>query len=77
MSARRRPRAKGGRLRGVPLLTLLGQLDGARIPGGCAHCDAYQTVRPVLAGVWRATVHHDDWCPWLAARRSGDEPVPA
>jgi hypothetical protein len=50
---------------------MLGPLDGARTPGGCDHCDAYQTVRPELEGVWRLTVHHDDECPELA-RRSGD-----
>ena len=42
---------------------ILGPLDGAHIPGGCDHCDAYQTVAPVEAGVWTITVHHDDWCP--------------
>jgi hypothetical protein len=47
------------------LTDLLGPLDGARIPGGCHHCDAYQTTHPVEAGVWSITVHHDDWCPVL------------
>jgi hypothetical protein len=47
---------------------LLGPLDGARIPGGCDRCDAYQPVEATLAGVWKITVHHDDWCPWVAAR---------
>jgi hypothetical protein len=45
----------------------LGPLEGARIPGGCEHCDAYQTVEPVAPGVWSLTVHHDDWCPFIAA----------
>ena len=49
------------------LVNLLGPLDGARIPGGCEHCNAYQTVRAVSAGVWNITVHHDDWCPVLKA----------
>lgn len=44
----------------------LGPLDGARIAGGCDSCDAYQTARPASAGVWRITVHHDDWCPVVA-----------
>lgn len=48
---------------------ILGPLDGARIYGGCAHCDAYQTVHPASAGVWKITVHHDDWCPWWRKRR--------
>ena len=45
----------------------LGPLDGERIPGGCETCDAFQTVEPVAAGVWMTTVHHDEWCPTLAA----------
>ena len=45
------------------LANMLGALDGARIPGGCDHCDAYQTVQPIVAGVWQITVHHDDHCP--------------
>jgi hypothetical protein len=49
---------------------LLGPLDGARIPGGCHDCNAYQVVRPESAGVWRIEVHHDDWCPFLAAREA-------
>ena len=44
---------------------MLGPLDGAQIPGGCDHCDAYQTVAPIEAGVWTMTVHHDDDCPVL------------
>lgn len=43
----------------------LGPLDGAKIPGGCEQCDAYQTCEPAEAGVWIITVHHDDWCPFL------------
>ncbi len=48
------------------LADTFGPLDGARIPGGCDTCDAYQTVTPVTAGVWIINVHHDDWCPTLA-----------
>lgn len=46
---------------------LLGPLDGARIPGGCEQCDAYQTVEPAGPGIWINTVHHDSWCPALVA----------
>jgi hypothetical protein len=49
---------------------ILGPLDGARIPGGCDHCDAYQTVTPLEAGAWRVCVHHDEWCPWLRQREA-------
>lgn len=49
---------------------MLGPLEGARIPGGCDHCDAYQTVVPLEAGVWSLNTHHDDWCPFLAEHES-------
>jgi hypothetical protein len=42
------------------LTNALGALDGARLPGGCEECNAYQTVRPVEAGIWSITVHHDE-----------------
>ena len=48
----------------------LGPLDGAQIPGGCDHCDAYQEVVPVSAGVWSINVHHDEWCPFLQNRQA-------
>jgi hypothetical protein len=48
------------------LANILGPLDSAEVPGGCDHCDAYQTVKPIEAGIWNITVHHDDDCPvWL------------
>jgi hypothetical protein len=50
---------------GGPLANVLGPLDGARISGGCYHCDAYQTMKTVGGGVWELTVHHDDGCPTL------------
>ncbi|MGH9106789.1 MAG: hypothetical protein ACRDZX_13340 [Acidimicrobiales bacterium] len=58
-----------------PITSLLGPLDGARIPGGCGHCSAYQTVQPLAAGVWNVTVHHDVDCPVYAriVARSEDE----
>ena len=65
MSAR--PKRKRPPL-GDVLLPILGPLDGARIPGGCDECDAYQTVSVVEAGVWSCTVHHDEGCPCPAAR---------
>jgi hypothetical protein len=46
---------------------MLAPLAGKRIAGGCDSCDAYQTVRAVEPGLWTVTVHHDDWCPLLAA----------
>lgn len=44
-------------------------LDGAQIPGGCEHCDAYQTTRIDGDGIVHMTVAHDDWCPWWTAER--------
>jgi hypothetical protein len=52
-----------------PVGKLLGPLDGGHIPGGCDHCDSGQTTPPLEANIWRITVHHDSWCPWLAERR--------
>jgi hypothetical protein len=50
------------------LRRLFGPRDGEGIPGGCEYCDAYQTVESVSEGIWRMTVHHDEWCPWLRQR---------
>lgn len=50
--------------------SLLEMLAGARTPGGCDHCDAYQTVDASQAPIFRVTVHHDEWCP-VIARMSG------
>ena len=52
-------------------LELLGPLDGARVPGGCEDCDAYQTVEAATLGVWVLNVHHDDDCPFLAEVQRG------
>lgn len=50
--------------------SMLGPLDGQRIPGGCGSCDAFQTVSPKSAGVWSLLVHHDVQCPeYLAMSR--------
>ncbi len=46
----------------------LASLDGARIRGGCDDCDAYQTIDATQAPLFMLTVHHDDTCPWLAAK---------
>jgi len=51
------------------LAQMLGRLEGARIPGGCDHCNAYQTAAPLRAGVWRLTVHHDQDCAWMRSRQ--------
>lgn len=48
------------------LLNLLGPLAGARIAGGCHHCDAEQTITYVEPLVWSVTVGHEDDCPILA-----------
>lgn len=47
--------------------------DGAQIPGGCDHCDAYQIVRADAYGadMHSIGIYHDDWCPVLASKRSG------
>jgi len=47
------------------LASILGPLDGAQVPGGCEHCDAYQTVHPTGPGTWVVAVHHDGWCVQL------------
>ena len=59
------------RQRHPDLLTeLLGPFQGARIPGGCGFCDAFQVVQPaaVPEDIWHLTVYHDDDCPDLAMR---------
>ncbi|MGK5112791.1 hypothetical protein [Geodermatophilus sp. CPCC 205506] len=38
-------------------------LDGAKIPGGCEDCDAFQTLHVIDRGLTRINIHHDDWCP--------------
>jgi hypothetical protein len=56
---------------------MLGPLEGARIPGGCDQCDAYQMVEPVAPGVWTINVYHDDWCSFLRAREAQTAPAMA
>jgi len=40
-------------------------IDGARVPGGCDDCDAYQVINATWGqrGLSRIEIHHDDWCP--------------
>lgn len=47
----------------------LASLDGARIPGGCDDCDAYQTVDATHAPLFVLNVHHDATCPWFNTNR--------
>ena len=66
MSNRKRlPRRKQS-----PLTAYIAALDGARIPGGCHHCGAYQIVRAYAHGAdfHQISVYHDGGCPELAAR---------
>jgi hypothetical protein len=47
---------------------MVNQLNGAKILGGCDHCDAYQTMAedPDFPGLFHLRIHHDNWCPFLA-----------
>lgn len=52
-----------------PIGDILRSLAGARIPGGCEHCHAYQVIPPgglLTPGVHHVQVRHDDDCPALA-----------
>jgi hypothetical protein len=55
-----------------PVTAWLASLDGAHIPGGCDHCDAYQVIHANRHGanLHQIDVRHDDDCPWLAARQA-------
>lgn len=44
-------------------LNLIGPHDGARFPGGCESCNAYQTLKLVDRLEVRITTHHDKTCP--------------
>jgi hypothetical protein len=57
-----------------PVSDVIAALDGAQIPGGCDLCDAYQVVQARAFGnrnIHMVKVHHDDWCPVLAAHQAG------
>jgi hypothetical protein len=47
------------------LQRVFGPIDGARIPGGCEDCDAFQKPVQIAFGVWVLQIFHDDWCPTL------------
>lgn len=66
MSNRRRLRPQS------PVSAHLAALDGAHIPGGCDHCDAYQVVNASQGdpNVHKISVYHDDWCPELTSRQA-------
>ena len=49
---------------------LFTQAGDKPIPGGCDRCDAYQTIAELSPGVLSLTVHHDEWCPALKARKA-------
>jgi len=51
-----------------PVSAMIAALDGARIPGGCGTCDAYQVVSAMQGhpDVHMIGVFHDDDCPELA-----------
>jgi hypothetical protein len=52
----------------------LASLDGAQIPGGCDHCNAYQGPSVDAYGIGHITIHHDDCCPWFQAREGKRQP---
>lgn len=43
--------------------SVLDNMTGRRVPGGCPDCDAYQVITQEHPGVYVLTVHHDDTCP--------------
>ncbi len=53
-----------------PLASMAAALEGAQVPGGCDQCAAYQTVErdSEYPSLTHLTTHHDEWCPFLAAR---------
>jgi hypothetical protein len=54
-----------------PVSDFLASIDGARIPGGCDVCDAYQVIQ-ARAGhrdVHLIKVFHDNDCPVLASQQ--------
>jgi hypothetical protein len=72
-------RDRGDRDGLTPVSAMIAAMDGARVPGGCDHCDAYQVVEAHWMGesnVHSVGVHHDRWCPWWRAReiRLGRDP---
>jgi hypothetical protein len=66
MSSRRKLRPTN------PASMMIRANDGARILGGCDHCDAYQVVHADYYGpdLHRLAIHHDEWCPSFTARKA-------
>lgn len=58
-----------------PASMLIRAHDGARILGGCDHCNAYQVIHADYWGrdLHRLAIHHDDWCPWFTARKAREQ----
>ncbi|WP_446218804.1 hypothetical protein [Micromonospora sp. IBHARD004] len=54
-----------------PVSMLFRSQDGARIPGGCDTCNAYQVLQADHHGpnLHCISVHHDDWCPTYNAMK--------
>lgn len=46
-----------------PAASVLDQMTGHQMPGGCDDCTAYQTLDRHVTGVYLLVVHHDDTCP--------------
>ena len=51
---------------------LLASARGRRIPGGCALCNAHQSLEEVEPGIHLLTVSHETWCQvlWAAKARN-------
>ena len=49
---------------------LFEQIEDQPVEGGCPRCDAFTTVEATSPGVYLMVVHHDDWCPFLRARKA-------
>lgn len=45
------------------------EISGLELPGGCDHCDAYQTLDRTGDQLWSMNVRHDDDCPWWIERQ--------
>jgi hypothetical protein len=54
-----------------PIDNIFSAAAGQEIPGGCDKCNAEQRLEQVATNVWTLVVAHDDWCPFLRARRAG------
>jgi hypothetical protein len=43
--------------------SVLEELTGRRLPGGCEDCDAYQVVTRCDSDLYVLAIHHDTTCP--------------